>query len=111
MLNKTLGDWRTHNGTDYAANPGESVYAVQSGEVTGVYDDALWGGVVEVTAANGVKWRYCGVADPRLAKGDTAGRGDELGTVADIPAEGEEKPHVHVECTKDDEYMDPEKEK
>ena len=40
VYNPTLGDWRTHNGTDYTA---EQVTAVAAGTVTAIADDALWG--------------------------------------------------------------------
>ena len=64
VYSATLGDWRTHNGADYAAPAGESVTAAKAGKVVSVSEDALWGGVVEVEDANGVTWRYCGVAAP-----------------------------------------------
>ena len=34
VYNKTLGDWRTHNGIDYAAAKGEKVSAPAAGKVT-----------------------------------------------------------------------------
>lgn len=58
VYSATLGDWRTHNGADYAAPAGESVTAAKAGKVVSVSEDALWGGVVEVEDANGVTWRY-----------------------------------------------------
>lgn len=60
VYNPTLGDWRTHNGTDYTA---EQVTAVAAGTVTAIADDALWGRVVEVTDAQDRVWRYCGLEE------------------------------------------------
>lgn len=56
VYSATLGDWRTHNGADYAAPAGESVTAAKAGKVVSVSEDALWGGVVEIEDANGVTW-------------------------------------------------------
>ena len=67
VYSATLGDWRTHNGADYAAPAGESVTAAKAGKVVSVSEDALWGGVVEVEDANGVTGRYCGVNSPIFA--------------------------------------------
>lgn len=49
VYSATLGDWRTHNGADYAAPAGESVYPAKAGKVDSVTEDALWGYVVEIT--------------------------------------------------------------
>ena len=43
--------------------------AAKAGKVVSVSADALWGGVVEVEDANGVTWRYCGVAAPAVKDG------------------------------------------
>ncbi|MCL0184844.1 M23 family metallopeptidase, partial [Klebsiella pneumoniae] len=80
VYSATLGDWRTHNGADYAAPAGESVTAAKAGKVVSVSEDALWGGVVEVEDANGVTWRYCGVAAPAVKAGDSVTAAAALGT-------------------------------
>ena len=53
VYSETLGDWRTHNGTDYACTSGDSILAAAAGQVTACYSDALWGGVVEITDTPG----------------------------------------------------------
>ena len=88
VYSETLGDWRTHNGADYACEQGSGVQAVQGGTVEAVEQDALWGGVVTVAAdENGVRWRYCGLQNIAVAAGDTVARGDILGTLGPIPSE------------------------
>lgn len=72
-MSKTMGDWRTHNGTDYAGNIGDPVRAVNNGRVTRVYDDVLWGTTVEIDHLDGLTVRYCG-----LGKGSTVSEGDEV---------------------------------
>ena len=108
VYSATLGDWRTHNGADYAAPAGESVTAAKAGKVVSVSEDALWGGVVEVEDANGVTWRYCGVAAPAVKAGDSVTAAAALGTAGSIPAETSGDAHIHLECMKDGAYLDPE---
>ena len=111
VYNETLGDWRTHNGADYAAAQDAAVTPVQPGTVTSVSADALWGGVVEVTDAGGLVWRYCGLADPQVETGDEVSAADTLGKVGDVPAEAHAEAHVHLECLQDGVYRDPESSK
>ena len=107
VYSATLGDWRTHNGVDVAAAAGDEVPAVKGGRVSAVEDDALWGGVVEITDAAGCVWRYCGVTAGCVVGADVA-TGDVLGVVADIPAEADLDGHVHLECLKDGAWIAPE---
>ena len=108
VYSTTLGDWRTHNGADYAAPAGEGVTAAKAGKVVSVSEDALWGGVVEVEDANGVTWRYCGVAAPAVKAGDSVTAAAALGTAGSIPAETSGDAHIHLECVKGGAYLDPE---
>ena len=108
VYSATLGDWRTHNGADYAAPAGKSVTAAKAGKVVSVSEDALWGVVVEVEDANGVTWRYCGVAAPAVKAGDSVTAAAALGTAGSIPAETSGDAHIHLECVKDGAYLDPE---
>ena len=96
---------------DYAAAQGAAVTPVQPGTVTSVSADALWGGVVEVTDAGGLVWRYCGLADPQVETGDEVSAADTLGKVGDVPAEAHAEAHVHLECLRDGVYRDPESSK
>ncbi len=108
VYHAALGDWRTHNGADYTGAPGADVYAMAGGEVSAVYTDALWGTVVEVSAANGRQWRYCGLAQAAVQRGETVATGKKLGTLADtLPAEADAGAHLHMECMADGGYLDP----
>ena len=108
VYNETLGDWRTHNGADYTCQPGSGVQAVVGGTVDGVEQDALWGTVVTVTDADGIAWRYCGLAQAAVAPGDPVARGDILGVLGEIASEAHAGPHLHLECMRQDAYLDPE---
>lgn len=108
VYSKTLGDWRTHNGADYAAPAGQSVCPAKAGKVTSVTEDALWGNVVEVEDANGITWRYCGLTAPAVKAGDSVTTTATLGKAGAIPAETSGENHLHLECIKDGAYLDPE---
>ena len=106
VYNKTLGDWRTHNGTDYTA---EQVTAVVAGTVTAIADDALWGRVVEVTDAQDRVWRYCGLEEVAVTQREKVPAGTRLGTTGNVPAEAQQGSHLHLECRKAGACLDPEK--
>lgn len=108
VYSETLGDWRTHNGADYAAPAGQSVCPAKAGKVTSVTEDALWGNVVEVEDANGITWRYCGLTAPAVKAGDSVTTTATLGKAGAIPAETSGENHLHLECIKDGAYLDPE---
>ena len=106
VYSKTLGDWRTHNGTDYTA---EQVTAVAAGTVTAIADDALWGRVVEVTDAQDRVWRYCGLEEVAVTQREKVTAGTRLGTTGNVPAEAQQGSHLHLECRKAGACLDPEK--
>lgn len=107
VLSKTLEDWRTHNGTDYACSTGDSVFAPADGTVTTVAEDGNWGGVVEITDAQGRVWRLCGVSGVKAAQGDSVVAGQQLGTVSVIGCENADGTHVHLEVIENGGYLDP----
>ena len=107
VLNETLGDWRTHNGADYALETGAAVEAVLPGTVAAVEDDALWGTVVTVQDASGRLWRYCGLAGAAVETGASVAAGDTLGTLGVVPSERADEPHLHLECMQEETYLDP----
>lgn len=106
VYNETLGDWRTHNGTDYACAAGESVFAPVSGTVTAVSTGGNWGGVVEITAADGAVWRVCGVTST-VKTGDKLTTGRQIGTADTVDAESLLGDHVHLEISQDGKYRNP----
>lgn len=107
VYNKTLADWRTHNGVDYACGSGTAVYAPVAGQVTKIAEDASWGGVVELTDAEGLVWRLCGVKAGGLSQGDNVVIGQQLGTAETIGCESADGTHIHLELKQGDKYLDP----
>ncbi|MGN0984137.1 MAG: peptidoglycan DD-metalloendopeptidase family protein [Gemmiger sp.] len=110
VYNETLGDWRTHNGADYAVPAGTSIPAITAGTVTAVYEDPLWGGVVEIADKRGNLWKYCGVDDPAVRPQETVQQGAALGTAGVIPSESKMESHLHLELTREEKWLDPETE-
>lgn len=108
VKSETLGDWRTHNGIDIAADQGAAVKAAAKGNVTKVRSDALWGYVVEVTHANGVVSVYAGLSKQLSVKeGDSVKLGQVLGLVGYNPSESLMPSHLHFECKQNGKYIDP----
>lgn len=109
VYSKTLGDWRTHNGVDYACAQDAAVSAPVNGKVTAVETDGRWGGVVSIEDGEGRVWRVCGTADVQVKAGDTVSTGQTLGRAGNIPNECTEETHVHLEVLEGDKYLDPAK--
>ncbi len=98
---------RTHSGQDYAAWPGTTVECWVAGTVTtlgytyatgtGGIDEADSYRYVEVTAADGHRFRYHYVS-PSVKVGDELAEGDPLGQLQDIALRYPDiTPHVHLE--------------
>ena len=109
VYNKTLGDWRTHNGVDYACTQGAAVAAPVAGKVVSAGAEGNWGTVVVLQDAQGRSWRLCGVADPAVKAGETVAAGQRLGTVGTVGCECAEESHIHVEVKQGETYLDPAK--
>ena len=43
VYSKTMQDWRTHNGIDFAANEGDDVLAAADGTVEAITDNGMFG--------------------------------------------------------------------
>ena len=109
VYSKTLGDWRTHNGIDYAAAKGEKVSAPAAGKVTLAGADGSWGPTVAIEDASGRLWRISGVAGLKVKAGDTVTAGQALGTVGSVSCECADDSHIHLEVKQGEKYLDPAK--
>ena len=109
VYSSTLGDWRTHNGVDYAASRGAEVTAPAAGKVTLAGADGSWGPTVAIEDASGRLWRISGVADLKVKAGDTVTAGQALGTVGSVSCECAEDSHIHLEVKQGEKYLDPAK--
>ena len=107
VYNKTMDDWRTHNGIDIRANRDNAVKAATDGTVTAVYADGMLGNVIEIDNGK-YTVRYCGLGDNLLCKkGDVIKQGDSIGVVGEVPLESSEESHIHLEILKDGVLQNP----
>lgn len=108
VQSKTMGDWRVHNGVDFKGAVGDAVKAINNGVVKAVYDDVLWGTVVEIDHGQGMVAKYCG-----LGKGSTPEVGekvkinDRVGNLGTIPIESADDVHLHLEILQDGKAVEP----
>ncbi len=101
LYNETMGDWRTHNGTDFSAAYGETVRSITSGTVKCVKESVLWGWTVEIEGSDGLL-RYTGLSHkPAVREGEAVTVGDAIGKLDELDAEIALEPHLHVEYEKD----------
>lgn len=105
----TLKDWRLHRGTDYAVKNGDKVYSIADGIVTSVVKDELYGGGIEIEYANGITAVYYGVEPgENIASGSVIKAGESIGKAKEVPCEKNLKNHIHLELTKDGQYINAE---
>ena len=103
----TMGDWRVHEGVDFAGEKEQPIKALADGTVkTVTADDPLWGGVVEIDHGVGVVSRYCGIT-ASVKPGDTVKVGETIGKLGEIPCESAQAPHLHLELAIDDTLVNP----
>lgn len=107
VYDKTMDDWRTHDGVDFKGEKGQKVKALADGTILSVETDPLWGKVITIDHGFGIKSRYCGVEPGDLQKGDEVEVSDVIGTLTDIPCELLEGPHLHLEITVNGKFTDP----
>lgn len=106
VYSATMGDWRTHNGVDFAGSAGQTVKAAADGTVRAVFTDVLWGDVMEIDHGFGIVTRYCGVSARHVAVGDSVTVGEEIGVLSAVPCEASEGEHLHFEILSGSEYLD-----
>ena len=108
VRNLTLGEWRTHDGIDIRAEKGSPVRAAADGVVSKVYDDPMWGTVVEITHDDGFTSITSGL-DPAVAvsQGDSVRAEDTIGVVGSVLAEISMESHIHFGMKENGSWIDP----
>ena len=108
VFSQTMKDYRTHNGVDFTGIKGENVKTTGEGTVVSVTKDALWGNTVTIDHHNGITSAISGLADEALVSIGTEVYTDTIiGTVGEIPIEGADTPHVHLEMRVNGQLVDP----
>ena len=107
--NETTRDWRTHEGVDLSAAPGEVVVAAADGTVHAVYEDERLGMTVVLTHGDGYTTHYSNPAgEVAVSVGDTVTAGTTLGTVgATANIETGIAPHLHFAVYRSNTPVDP----
>ncbi len=109
VYNRSMADWRTHNGVDISAPKGDRVHAGADGTVKAVYTDGLLGTVVEIDH-DGFTAKYCGLAEKTFVKvGDNVTQNQSIGTVSEVALEIEEESHIHLEIMENGVTVNPDK--
>jgi murein DD-endopeptidase MepM/ murein hydrolase activator NlpD len=109
VYNSTLKQWETHNGIDFQAASGSSVYSILDGKVLDVYSNILEGAVVVVEHDNGLVSTYSSLDENVLVEqGDSVNRGQQLGTISETASsELDAGAHLHFSLEDNGKKIDP----
>lgn len=108
VKSKTLGEWRTHDGIDFAAGEGDNVVSIADGLVESVTNDARWGNTIVVGYGDYTAYYY-GLGDQiSVQAGDSVTAGQTLGQIGNSSlVEASEASHLHLGIKKDGSWVDP----
>ncbi|MBE7005371.1 MAG: M23 family peptidase [Ruminococcaceae bacterium] len=109
VYNETMGDWRTHDGVDLAAELGTPVCAASAGTVIDVREDDLMGTTVVLSHDDGCSTIYANLqSEPTVQVGDYVTAGEVIGSVGGTAlGESALAPHLHFGVTRNGEFIDP----
>lgn len=109
VYDKTMDDYRIHDGIDIAANQGTPVKACADGIVLDVTTDDMYGQTVTVQHGGGIVSIYSDLTTAvSVKKGQSVEAGDVIGAVGQTAkCEIALVPHLHFAMMKDNQYVDP----
>jgi len=107
VYNKTLNQWRTHNGVDVMGEKGQEVLAVYDGKVTGVEVTTLEGTIITIDHGQGLVAVYKGLQNATVEVDDTVEKGQKIGEIGTMMTESLEGYHVHLEMMLNGKLVDP----
>ncbi len=109
QYNRTMRDWRTHDGLDIATELGAQVKAVADGTVEKVYTDDSMGTTVVIAHSGGLRSVYANLAEsPTVAEGDAVAGGSVIGSVGSTAlSETGEVHHLHFAMSLNGSSVDP----
>lgn len=109
VYDKTMDDWRVHEGVDIAGAEGTPVKACASGTVVAVKVDDMLGQEVVIDHGNGLESIYANLTNQvTVKKGQKVDVGDTIGAIGETAqAEIADSPHLHFEMTRKGTSIDP----
>ncbi|MBE7076379.1 MAG: M23 family metallopeptidase [Clostridiales bacterium] len=108
QYNDTLKQWEIHKAIDFLAGENLDVFSIADGTVSKVYTNALEGGVVEVTHANGLISTYKSLDGITVKVGDKVTAGTVLAKAsATMGQEVNGGNHLHFEMSQNGAKLDP----
>ncbi len=111
VYNRTMRDWRTHDGLDISAELGAQVKAIADGTVEKVYNDDAMGTTVVLTHSGGLRSIYSNLAEsPTVREGEAVACGSVIGSVGTTAlCETGEVHHLHLAMSLNGNSVDPAK--
>lgn len=109
QYNRTMRDWRTHDGLDIATELGAQVKAVADGSVEKVYADDSMGTTVVLLHSGGMRSVYSNLAEtPTVSEGEAVAGGSVIGSVGSTAlSETGEVNHLHFAMSINGESVNP----
>ena len=109
QYNRTMRDWRTHDGVDIATELGAQVKACADGTVEKVYADDAMGTTVVLKHSGGMRSIYANLAEtPTVKEGEAVAGGSVIGSVGNTAlGETGEVNHLHFAMSIDGKSVDP----
>jgi len=109
VYNRTMADWRVHDGIDIAAAIGTAVLAVSDGVVEAVFADDLYGTTIIIAHSGELRSVYSNLAaEPSVSAGDTVSAGQIIASVGTTAiCEANEAPHLHFSMNVSGESANP----
>lgn len=109
IYSKTLEEWVTHTGIDIEGETSEIVKAAADGTITAIKNDPRFGTTIIISHDNGYETRYANLLTTEFVKvGEKVSQGQTIGTIGNSAVfEIMEKPHLHFELLKNNEYQNP----
>lgn len=96
---------KMHNGTDFAADEGDTICAAKGGEVTFSAYNGGYGNLVIIDHGEGMETYYAHMSEILVKKGDKVKRGEVIGKVGNTG--NSTGPHLHFEVRVDNIAQNP----
>lgn len=104
-LHPILGVWRGHTGTDFAANTGEPIYAIEDGQVIVARWDDAYGYLTIIDHGGGISSWYAHASKLLTTTGQEVKQGQKI---AEVGSTGwSTGPHLHLEIRINGKAEDP----